>query len=157
MGNRTVAFIRSVAGASLAEGKPFLAVAATRAPHGPQTPAPWYADALPDVNNKRTPAWNYSAAGHVPWVADLPPLSAKEAASYDLDCKPLAAAGLLASWLPLLLHSNQTRLISCLLSLQTAIAGARCCQSTIWSRVLSVRCRRRTSSTTPTCSTLPIT
>jgi N-acetylglucosamine-6-sulfatase len=41
VGNRTVAFIREVAAASLAEGgKPFLAVAATRAPHSPQTPAP---------------------------------------------------------------------------------------------------------------------
>ena len=41
VGNRTVRFIHEVAGASLAEGgHPFLAVAATRAPHGPQTPAP---------------------------------------------------------------------------------------------------------------------
>lgn len=47
--------------------------------------AQWYKDALSDVTNKRTPAWNYSATGHVPWVADLPPISAKEAASFDLD------------------------------------------------------------------------
>jgi hypothetical protein len=41
VGNRTVRFIHEVAAASLVEGgKPFLAVAATRAPHGPQTPAP---------------------------------------------------------------------------------------------------------------------
>jgi N-acetylglucosamine-6-sulfatase len=33
----------------------------------------------------RTPAWNYSATNHVPWVANLPPLSTKEAESYDLD------------------------------------------------------------------------
>ena len=73
VGNRTVEFIKSALSAK--PRKPFLAVAATRAPHGPSTPAPWYEDALPDAKNRVTPAFNYSAVGHVPWVADLPPLS----------------------------------------------------------------------------------
>lgn len=83
VGNRTVSFI--TAAASATPFKPFLVVAATRAPHGPQTPAPWYADALPEARNLRTPAWNYSGreGGHVPWVADLPPLSTGEAVTMD--------------------------------------------------------------------------
>jgi hypothetical protein len=81
VGNRTIDFIREAATAK--PFKPFLAVAATRAPHGPETPAPWYKNALGHAKNMRTPAWNYSAVGHVPWVADLPPLSAREASSFD--------------------------------------------------------------------------
>ena len=81
VGNRTVAFIRQAIAAD--PTKPFLAVAATRAPHGPETPAPWYQNALGHARNLRTPAWNYSAAGHVPWIADLPPLNAKEAGKFD--------------------------------------------------------------------------
>ena len=65
VGNRTVEFIRNAAlDASKTDGgifKPFLAVAATRAPHGPETPAPWYKNSLGHARNMRTPAWNYSA------------------------------------------------------------------------------------------------
>jgi N-acetylglucosamine-6-sulfatase len=81
VGNRTVSFIRQALAAT--PHKPFLAIAATRAPRGPETPAPWYADALPQAVNRVTPAFNFSAAGHVPWVANLPPLSAGEAAGLD--------------------------------------------------------------------------
>ena len=83
VGNRTVQFIHGAATA--ATTKPFLVVAATRAPHGPETPAPWYANALPEVRNRITPAWNFSARNgdHVPWVADLPPISPGAANDQD--------------------------------------------------------------------------
>jgi arylsulfatase A-like enzyme len=88
IGNRTVEFIHAAAAAGgklERRAKPFLVVAATRAPHGPQTPAPWYADSLMTARNRITPAFNHSGSNAVPWVADLPPITAKEAAKFDLD------------------------------------------------------------------------
>lgn len=74
IGNYTINFLRDVAN-GLGDGKPFHVVAGVRAPHNPMTPAPWYVDALPGLRAPRGPAYNYSAAGHVPFIAAEPPLS----------------------------------------------------------------------------------
>jgi N-acetylglucosamine-6-sulfatase len=47
------------------------------------TPAPWYADALPGLRAPRTAAYNFSAVGHVPFIAEEPPLSADDEARLD--------------------------------------------------------------------------
>ena len=44
-----------------------------------------YAQSLPDAVNRVTPSFNHSAADHVPWVANLPPVTVKEAAKFDED------------------------------------------------------------------------
>lgn len=49
----------------------------------PQTPAPWYESAFPEVKNLVTPAFNATGMGHVPWLQNQRPLSVSEAASYD--------------------------------------------------------------------------
>jgi N-acetylglucosamine-6-sulfatase len=93
VGNRTVDFIRDHAAHTSrdSEGrltKPFFVSAATRAPHGPQTPAPWYKDhQWPDGSPAmRTPAWNNTGRhemNHVGWVENNPPITAKEAKTFD--------------------------------------------------------------------------
>lgn len=44
-----------------------------------------YAQSLPDAVNRVTPSFNHSAADHVPWVANLPPVTVQEAAKFDED------------------------------------------------------------------------
>jgi hypothetical protein len=85
--NRSVAWIRERGAAARAGSKqPFLLVAATRAPHSPETPAPWYKDEFPDATNPRTPAFNATGAAlkdHVGFVANNPPITEAEAAAFD--------------------------------------------------------------------------
>jgi N-acetylglucosamine-6-sulfatase len=79
IGNRTVDFITRAA----AMKRPFFVSAATRAPHGPSTPAPWYMDKFKDTKNLVTPAFNFTGTGHVDWIQDQKPVSAKESAAFD--------------------------------------------------------------------------
>jgi hypothetical protein len=70
IGNLSVAFIEE----TMASGRPFLVVIASHAPHGPATPAPWYADLYSgkDVIAPRTPAYNvHSPDKH--WVVATQP------------------------------------------------------------------------------------
>jgi N-acetylglucosamine-6-sulfatase len=83
IGNRSVEFIRA-RGMDGARQQPFLLVAATRAPHSPQTPAPWYKHNFPNATNPRTPAFNATDLGdHVGFVASQPPITQKETAAFD--------------------------------------------------------------------------
>ena len=68
IGNKTVRFIQGAAKL----GKPFFVSAATRAPHGPATPAPWYASNFEGLEVMRTPAYNNTGTGHVGWVQNEP-------------------------------------------------------------------------------------
>ena len=81
VGNKTVDFILRAATAS--NNRPFFVSAATRAPHSPETPAPWHATAFPGLKNKITPAFNATGVGHVGWIQDLPVVSGAEGASFD--------------------------------------------------------------------------
>jgi N-acetylglucosamine-6-sulfatase len=70
VGNWTVDFIHRHAAAAR-DGKPFFVSAATRAPHSPQTPAPWYMDALPGTKNLvNRPDFNYTSAAAVKQAGD---------------------------------------------------------------------------------------
>jgi len=80
VGNATIKFIKSAA----ASNKPFFVSAATRAPHDPQTPAPWYKHALPGTKAKRTPSYNAVGSGHVPWIQNQQPLSSAEENANDI-------------------------------------------------------------------------
>lgn len=85
IGNYSVNFIHDVA-AGAAGGKPikpFHLVIGPRAPHNPMTPAEWYMDSLPGLRVPRTAAYNYSAVGHVPFIAEEPPLSSHDEARLD--------------------------------------------------------------------------
>jgi arylsulfatase A-like enzyme len=92
IGNWTVDFISRHAAAARS-GSPFFVAAATRAPHGPQTPAPWYADALPEARNLvDRPDFNYTSSasckaeagcGHAGYIEDEPPITAAEAKTFD--------------------------------------------------------------------------
>jgi N-acetylglucosamine-6-sulfatase len=64
IGNKTIDFIQRAA----KQSRPFFVSAATRAPHEPQTPAPWYTNAFPTLTNLLTPAFNATGVGHVPWL-----------------------------------------------------------------------------------------
>ena len=66
--------------------------AATRAPHTPQTPAPWYINKLPDAKNLvKRPDFNYTSSaavktansGHASWIEDEPPVTMAEAKVFD--------------------------------------------------------------------------
>ena len=59
VGNKTVAYLRSKASSAT----PFFVSAAVRAPHAPQLPPPWYADAFPGAAIPRTGSYNASASG----------------------------------------------------------------------------------------------
>jgi len=63
--------------------KPFHVVVAPHAPHGPYTPAPWYAHTKVE-KLVRLESWNYSASTHIPWVADLPGLTEAEGTRYNV-------------------------------------------------------------------------
>ena len=93
VGNWTVDFIQRHAAAARG-GKPFFVSAATRAPHGPQTPAPWYADKLPEAKNLvDRPDFNFTSsasvkaagAGHAGYIEEAPPITESEAAVFDTE------------------------------------------------------------------------
>ena len=79
VGNRTARFIKAHA------ARPFLVVAAVRAPHAPQIPAPWYEHAqFPGgAAVPRSGAYNHSADGKPAWLALNKPLTKAEATEYD--------------------------------------------------------------------------
>jgi N-acetylglucosamine-6-sulfatase len=73
-------FIRSSAGT----GKPFFLEVATFAPHGPATPAPRHANALPGLAAPRTPAFDEADLSDKPaWLRDHRPLTVEEARTLD--------------------------------------------------------------------------
>ena len=76
---KTVEHIRA---AAATPKQPFFVAAGLRAPHGPETPAPWYKDLFPGQNiNTSHPAWNKTGlAGKAKWIKDQPPIFAAEAA-----------------------------------------------------------------------------
>ncbi|GMT32327.1 hypothetical protein PFISCL1PPCAC_23624, partial [Pristionchus fissidentatus] len=63
--NRSIEFIDRVASR---KGRPFLMVLSYPAPHGPEDPAPQHADAFPDIDSHRTPAWNYAPNPDKQWL-----------------------------------------------------------------------------------------
>ena len=79
IGNATLAWVRS----RLAAGSPFIAFAATHAPHGPATPAAWYAHTtFGNVSGvPRTPAFNYKTSNHY-WMVDTQPAVTSEMEVY---------------------------------------------------------------------------
>lgn len=86
IGNKTVAYLRHQGELRQKLGlnaAPFFMAAAVRAPHAPQLPPPWYADALPDAAVVRGGSYNSSTEGKPDWFALNPPLSHHEAASFD--------------------------------------------------------------------------
>ena len=119
IGNWTVDFIKRHAAAARS-GSPFFVSAATRAPHAPQTPAPWYADALPEVKNLiDRPDFNFTSsaatkaagAGHASYIEAEPPVTAAEAVTFDnefrdrwrtlMSVSPSCPTAFVASWLVL--------------------------------------------------------
>ena len=65
---------------------PFFLYIAPKAPHGPATPAPKYANAFPDAKAPRPPSYNEQDVSDKPqWVQHLPLLSDKEQAQIDQD------------------------------------------------------------------------
>ena len=71
IGNATVDFVTRAMKANY----PFLAVVASHAPHGPATPAPWYADLYGDCAAPRTQSFNVSSPDKHWVVATQPPLT----------------------------------------------------------------------------------
>lgn len=71
IGNRSVAFAR----AAMDAGWPFFIYVASHAPHGPATPAPWYAGLYDDVSAPRTPSFNVTARDKHWLVATQAPLT----------------------------------------------------------------------------------
>ncbi len=65
---------------------PFFLYIAPKAPHGPATPGPKYANAFPDAKAPRPPSYNEQDVSDKPqWVQQLPLLSDKEQAAIDQD------------------------------------------------------------------------
>jgi len=73
IGNRSLQFINE----AMAANWPFFVLVASHAPHGPATPAPWYADlySTPDVIAPRTPAFGVHSPDKHWMVATEPALT----------------------------------------------------------------------------------
>ena len=82
IGNQSVAFAKRAMNANW----PFFAMVASHAPHGPATPAPWYAQLYSgdDVIAPRTPAFNVSSPDKH-WVVATQPTLTDEYASKKID------------------------------------------------------------------------
>ena len=90
VGNKTIDFIERMSLNQSSPRKPFFVSAATRAPHGPSTPAPWYMNHVFAGGDAamRSPNWNNTGRGddnHVDWVTDNGALSKNEAKALDRD------------------------------------------------------------------------
>jgi arylsulfatase A-like enzyme len=84
IGNKSIAWVRRVAAA--ADRKPFMVTVASKGPHVPSTPAPWYATAFADRLAPRTPDYNASAEvlQHHHWlIAQQQPISESEGGEID--------------------------------------------------------------------------
>ena len=80
IGNKTVQWIQSKGKAA----QPFMAVAATRAPHAPYLPPPWYADKFASIGSPRgLGSYNHSCEGKPPWMAHNSPLTEEDAVHFD--------------------------------------------------------------------------
>ena len=73
IGNRSLQFIN----AAMAANWPFFVLVASHAPHGPATPAPWYADlySTPDVIAPRTASFGVHSPDKHWMVATQPSLT----------------------------------------------------------------------------------
>jgi hypothetical protein len=71
IGNASLKFVQN----SFAEGRPFFALVASHAPHGPATPAEWYKDLYSHEIAPRTPAYNVSSPDKHWLVAVQDPIS----------------------------------------------------------------------------------
>jgi N-acetylglucosamine-6-sulfatase len=86
IGNKTISFLRRQGMLRQQRGSsasPFFVAAAVRAPHAPQLPPPWYADALPGAAAPRAGSYNLSTEGKPQWLAMNPPIQEAEAAQID--------------------------------------------------------------------------
>tara|TARA_B110000208_G_scaffold48113_1_gene63662 strand:- start:1454 stop:2638 length:1185 start_codon:yes stop_codon:yes gene_type:complete len=82
IGNKTATWIADYA-ASSATG-PFFIAAATRAPHAPYLPPPWYADKFAEVTSPRAlGSYNASTEGKPPWMSVNSPLDAADVIHFD--------------------------------------------------------------------------
>lgn len=80
IGNKTSDWIRQHGKAR----QPFMAVAATRAPHAPYLPPKWYADTFASVGSPRGyGSYNASCVGKPPWMSVNTPLDTKAEAHFD--------------------------------------------------------------------------
>ncbi|HEU5265454.1 MAG TPA: sulfatase [Jatrophihabitans sp.] len=87
---KAAAFIKT----SASERKPFFLEVATFAPHKPYTPAPRYADAVPDLRYPRTSAYDTLPTDPPRWLRSLPPLTARQQAGIDQDYRQRVRADL---------------------------------------------------------------
>ena len=72
IGNASLAFVER----AITANWPFFAEVASHAPHGPATPAPWYADLYADAKAPRTASWNVTSPTKHWVVATQPALTA---------------------------------------------------------------------------------
>ena len=86
IGNKSIEWVRQVAELD----KPWMVTVASKAPHKPFTPAPWYAEGsgpasawIDKLTAPRTPDYNASCPGFHWTVAHQPPLTDQEAAETD--------------------------------------------------------------------------
>lgn len=82
IGNASLEFAKR----AMAANWPFFVYVASHAPHGPATPAPWYADlySTPDVIAPRTPAFNVSSPDKH-WIVATQPLLSEDYTSKQID------------------------------------------------------------------------
>lgn len=80
--NKSIEWVRNVG----AVNEPFFVAVASKGPHVPATPAPWYSSAFSDHAAPRTPDYNASAeqlAGHHSLIANQEPITEKQGETID--------------------------------------------------------------------------
>eukprot|EP00927_Polykrikos_kofoidii_P050237 TRINITY_DN44158_c0_g1_i1.p1 TRINITY_DN44158_c0_g1~~TRINITY_DN44158_c0_g1_i1.p1 ORF type:complete len:545 (-),score=54.69 TRINITY_DN44158_c0_g1_i1:54-1688(-) len=80
--NKSITWVREVG----AFNEPFFLAVASKGPHVPATPAPWYATKFSDLVAPRSPDYNASKqqlANHHALIANQPPITASEALQID--------------------------------------------------------------------------
>ena len=84
IGNKTSEWITQHASDPSMSATPFMVVAATRAPHAPYLPPPWYADKFSEITSPRSVgSYNHSTENKAPWMATNLPLDASDATHFD--------------------------------------------------------------------------
>jgi hypothetical protein len=80
IGNKTVDWILKNA----KKDEPFFVSAATRAPHAPYLPPPWYRETFEGIKSPRNlGSYNHTTEGKPAWMAANLPLDAKDADHFD--------------------------------------------------------------------------
>lgn len=80
--NRSISFIKRTIATN--PRSPFLAVVSHAAPHGPETPAPQYSTAFPDVKAPRQPNWNFVSVDKQWILRQKVPMDAQKIQFVDL-------------------------------------------------------------------------